>query len=670
MPAALLPGRWTGVLAALWLAWLIAQPVHPSVWLVVLSGLPLLVAGSFTAARRAGRAWAPYVAATSDGHMLALALVYCIGVLLADTHGITSDGAIYFSQLRSLIFDHDLDVAREFAVLGQPPRPHYVVPIGPTLLWLPAYGAVALVDALGRVLGAWDRPGDPAALGLGLPYIRAVLLTSYAVGAMGLAVLHARLRERFTPAAALITSLLVFGATPLFWYMVYEPSMTHAASFGVVAAFVVLASRWVPGATTRQALVLGAILGLAFLTRPQQAVFAIYPGLLVLTAPGRARERTQGALRLAGWAFAGALPFLLLQGVHAWVLFSMYPFRVAGDGGYLALGGSRVGAVLFSSWHGFLSWTPVAYIAVIGTVGYLRREWRWATSALLVLGVMAWINGAAEDWAGGWSFGGRRFTSTLVLLAPGLALVVDWIRRRPLVAIAPLVAGALLWNHLLMVQYTAGMVPKDGPVSFGQLVRQQAELHTRAPYFYPWAFPANAWFAWRQDLPIDRYDLLSTEPLRTTLDLTLDRQASRFLLDGWEAPGGDTWGSSWWIGGTPATLAVPLALPEGRAVAIEVEARTRFEEPTVVATLALEVNGEVIGEFVAGADAPTTARLLVPATAFHRIWRQGYNRVAFVSRGVARTDPADSRPPGPIAAALGSRPWPVAIYRIRIAPVD
>ena len=59
---------------------------------------------------------------------------------------------------------------------------------------------------------------------------------------------------------------------------------------------------------------------------------------------------------------------------------------------------------------------------------------------LVILFVTAWVNGATQDWAGGWSFGGRRFTSALVMLAPGLAVLVELALRRPLVALAPVVA--------------------------------------------------------------------------------------------------------------------------------------------------------------------------------------------------------------------------------------
>jgi hypothetical protein len=277
---------------------------------------------------------------------------------------------------------------------------------------------------------------------------------------------------------------------------------------------------------------------------------------------------------------------------------------------------------------------------------------------------MAWVNGSTTDWAGGWSFGGRRFTSTLVMLASGLALAIDAARRRPQVLTTVVAAVAILWNYGLMVQYTAGMVPKDGPVSFGRIVRQQAELLTRSPFTYPFAFPANAWFAWRHGLPVDRYDLLGAEPFTRDLTITLDSHGERFLLEGWEAPGGDEWGAHWWLNASPATLAVPLAIDSLAAAEIEITARTRFEEPTVEARLELRVNGRPVGQLMAPADAAATTRLTVPGSP--GLWRRGFNRVEITSVGVSRVDPTDARPPGPIASRLGDRPWPVAVYRLRI----
>ena len=652
----------------LWLGLLITLPPRPSAWLVAAAGLPIVLVASWRQARRQGRPWHECAGATADLHALGLVLLYAAGVLVADTHGITTDGVTYFAQLRSVVVDGDLDVAREFASLGQPPRPNHVVPIGPTLIWTPLYLLVTALDALGRAVGAWRGPADPATQGLGLPYVRAALLSSFAVGAAGLWALLLHLRTRFSPAVSGTAVVLLFGATPLFWYMVYEPSMTHAASFGFAALFAVASARWVPaGATPRQSLVLGALIGLAFAARSQEVLFALLPALLVLAGPAPWRERVTRALTLAGWAFLGALPFLLLQALHSYVLFTRYEYQLLGQGGYFNPWHSRWLDTLFSSWHGFFSWTPVAYVAALGTVAYLRREWRWATAGLVILFLTAWVNGATADWAAGWSFGGRRFSSVLVLLAPGLALAIESAVRRPLVALAPLVVAALWWNHLLMVQYTAGMLPKDEPVSFGRVVRQQADLYTRPPYAYPFAFPANVWFAWREGLPVDKYDLLSPEVPRESFAMRFDRAGEKYLLAGWEAPGGDEWGAAWWIGRNVATLAVPLAAAPG-AVHIVLTSRTRLDDPPVQAALALDVNGTQVGQFTAGVPAPSTAAITVPAELAARIFRRGFNQLALRSLGVARLDPADTRPPGPLARRRNAV-WPVAVYELRIASV-
>ena len=236
-------------LIVVWVGGLLAAPPRPSSWLVLLSGLPVLALISARQARREGRPWAAHLRATPDVHALGLVLLYALGVLMADSHGISTDGVTYFAQLRSVIFDRDLDVAAEFAYLGQPPRPNYVVPIGPVLLWLPLYLAVAAVDTLGRGLGLWSAPADATTIGLGLPYVRAALISSFAIGAAGLFAVLWHLRRSFGPTVAFIATVLVFGATPLYWYMVYEPSMTHAASFGFVALFIVLSAHWLqPGA--------------------------------------------------------------------------------------------------------------------------------------------------------------------------------------------------------------------------------------------------------------------------------------------------------------------------------------------------------------------------------------------------------------------------------------
>ena len=622
---------------ALWILWLLQLPPRPNMWLVFATGLPILALGSHLAAARARERWPAFVTRTADYHVVCLVLLFALGVQMQDTHGVTTDGVVYFTQLRSVLFDRDLDVAREFAYLQQPPRPAHIVPIGPIPIWLPLYLVVAVGEILGRAIGWWPAPPDPIAVGLTTPYIRAALISSFAVGATGLVVVHALLRREFKRSEALAATILLLGGTSLFWYLVYEPSMTHAASFGFVAFFVAATARTFGYAdfaekgtapfSAKSAISLGMLLGLAFITRPQEAVFALLPAMFVLALPVPARDRLKVAARYAGWGFVGFLPFLLLQLAHSYVLFSRERLvLVGGDEGFLDPFHSRWSETLWSSWHGFLSWTPVAYIALIGTIAYGRRRWPWAAAAVLIVFAMAWINGSTPDLGAGWSFGGRRFVSCLVLLAPGLALIAHGLMQRPVAALAIVAAAAIAWNYTLMAQYRSGAISRTEPMTFTEMLQQQADFSTRPPFFYPFAFPANAIFAWRTGLSIDRYDLLAPEPLRSEIDLTLEGNAGRFFLEGWGTPITGQGGSAWWTAASPATLVLPLALPSQRAVRVEIESRARLVDPVRRPRIIVLVNQREIGSFVADPDKPSIATIASPRD----VWIDGFNRVALV----------------------------------------
>jgi hypothetical protein len=286
---------------------------------------------------------------------------------------------------------------------------------------------------------------------------------------------------------------------------------------------------------------------------------------------------------------------------------------------------------LFGADGGFFSLTPITYLALIGTLAYARQNpwWTTATLSLLLL----------------WFTTGSALTAAVALLAPGLAVALDYARRRPLVAVTPLVAGAIVWNYWLMVQYTAGTIPKDAPVSFAVMVRQQADVHTRPPYVYPFAFPANAFFAWREGVPIARYDVLAAEPRREQFELVIERGAERFLLDGWGPPGANDTGPFRWIDGRRATLTFPLE-PSTHDLTVEVIATARGDRPLPASELTFEFNGQPIGQAAVSPLAATEARLIVPGAHVGRMVRAGYNRLSIVTSGTHR----------------------IAIHRVRIVP--
>ena len=196
-----------------------------------------------------------------------------------------------------------------------------------------------------------------------------------------------------------------------------------------------------------------------------------------------------------------------------------------------------------------------------------------------------------------------------------------------------------------MVQYTRGMIPKDAPVSFAAMVRQQADVHARAPYIYPFAWPGNQIAAWREGIPLPRYDALSAEPLASSFVITFDRAADRFLLDGWGPAGANAAGPFRTVGADGATLVFPLA-GQQHDVDVSVVTSARGDEHAAGVDVSLALNGVGIGRFRVSGPAAVEQHVRIPAGDVGRILRAGYNRLLIVTSGAARA----------------------AVHRVRIAP--
>jgi len=112
--------------------------------------------------------------------------------------------------------------------------------------------------------------------------------------------------------------------------------------------------------------------------------------------------------------------------------------------------------VLFSDWHGLLTWTPVVIVALMGLAMLARDEPRIATALGAAFLVSWYANAAVADWWAGEAEGARRFVSCFPIFTIGLAAAMKPLahRLRLLSALATLI---VVLNGLLLLQYQAFM---------------------------------------------------------------------------------------------------------------------------------------------------------------------------------------------------------------------
>lgn len=424
---------------------------------------------------QAGRQVRPQRGLAAFFGLLVLLQLALIPVPRADNHLIGSDGIYYFAYLRSAMLQGNTDISDEIRLynaslpaqaeveiqMRDAPHLNYAYAIGTSLLWLPFY-AVGHGLALGL-----HAAGLPVAVN-GYSYWEeaAVCLGSLLYACLGLWLLYRWLLRRFSPGKSLAALLATVNGSFLVYYLVFEPSMSHACSLFAASWFFCLSladedsrpSGWL----------LGLAAGLMVLVRWQNLVLGVLclPGLL---SPRPDWRRLGQTLLTAALVFS---PQLLFWRVHlgSWL-------TIPQGEHFLDWAHPQLLAVLFSLQHGLLSWTPLLGLSLPGLVLYARRRRAEALICALALGLMWYVNASVvADIGGGAAFGMRRFASCGPIFVLGLAALIDAASRRQRAWLAAILLALIGWNGLFIVQYRLHFIDPIAPISRHELIQGKWEM--------------------------------------------------------------------------------------------------------------------------------------------------------------------------------------------------
>lgn len=395
-----------------------------------------------------------------------LLLVLYLGATLAfpkrDGQIVVGDAKHHFVQLRSAVFDRDLDFQNEYmATYGitrqsigaewlfsdLTPTGHVrnYMPVGPAVLWAPLYLVVVAGQLVGTWLLGWPPPNGYERILQLVPGIMGV------ASATASAWLGWRLARRFTgESLALAAAVAVWFGTHVLYYALVSPAYSHAASMLTAAG---LFTYWLqPEATPslRRSALLGALAGCCALMRWQDALFIAVP----MWDAMRARACWGRRAGMAGVAIVGWLLAFLPQMVVWQVLYGR-ALAIPQGPSFMQWTSPHLVDVLFSANHGLFTWAPLLVLAVGGLVTFARRHMAWAPCIAVILLGSWYVNAAVADWWAGEAFGARRFASLSPLFMLGLAVwLQDAIRSRlRLGARLAIVGGLVLANGLLLLQY-------------------------------------------------------------------------------------------------------------------------------------------------------------------------------------------------------------------------
>ncbi len=594
-----------------------------------------------------------------------LTTLFTIGLALQLQLGarLQSDGFYYFAYLRSLAFDHDVNFMNDYRMLGLADKTYLFQPtatghaesawtIGPAIVWSPFFAVGHLAATRLRASGA-----DVATDGTSYPYRQAVCVASLFYGLLGCWFAY-RLTRLFFPGSlsAPAVALTVTGSFML-WYLVKEPSMTHATSMTAVAGFT-----WMWAATRGQRRLrgwaaLGLLAGLMALIRWQNLLFALLPGLDALQLLWRHR-REQGGRELRE-AITGSAVFLactvvgFLPQMLAWQ--AIYGTLIARSpvGPQIRWSDPHLADILWSARNGLFSTAPVLYLGAIGLIGFaIVRPAVGVPMAVATL-VMIYFNACIQDWWGSAGFGGRRFDGLIPMFSVGLAAFIQYagaiVRRHATAAVTVALAAIAVWNLALMGAAQSGAVRIGETLSFDRAWGSQARV-AHGWFGNPFTYPASLVFALRNGVSPGEYDLLSTnrflaDPLQPYGRVDVGNQDDWLMGEGWHAPETEGAVTYRWAG-SPATLRIPL----DHAAMLRVQVRLHaFAYPgSPGQSVAITANGAACAVLPVTPDWQT-----VECTLDRSAWRAGVNelqlRFAYAQRPIDVGAGGDVRP---LAAAI------------------
>jgi tetratricopeptide (TPR) repeat protein len=324
-------------------------------------------------------------------------------------------------------------------------------PIGSGLIWLPFFLAV---HAIAKGLEFLNWGGDFwAAHGFSQSYRLGVALGVQFLAIVGLLAGIFVSKKRFGAGSAMWGAVLAIAGTPFGFYFYYYALMSHITSFALVSVFLAL---WMARAgSVRRAhewALLGILAGLMAMTRPQTVLTLIAPAVEAIAGGALSLNRRRRSeywrtnIRGIGLFALGAAAAFLPQCVF-WNCIYGHPLQLP-KMEEMRWVQPQILPMLFSDYHGLVSWCPLTVLAIPGLWLIYKKERVIGLALGLILLAQVYVNAANEIWWAGGSFSNRRFVDySLIFLLAFAACCGRW-GRSPLFVL--LVALSASWSFLLM----------------------------------------------------------------------------------------------------------------------------------------------------------------------------------------------------------------------------
>lgn len=410
-------------------------------------------------------------------------------ILLKPTWVIGSDGFGYYGYVRSILFDGDLDFNNEFSFfddsfntstiedwktpIGKSGNPFSV---GPSVLWSPFIIIAEIIQNNFNLDDPYPLPGYSSSFQILLS------LSTIFYTIVGLILIFISLKKVFKKSISWWSTILIVGVSPLPYYLIYEPSMSHGLTIFSSSLLFYLSIILIKEDNIRNKILIytGLAIGLIFIIRWQDIIFAIIPAAIIIQKYLKIKNFTIATKQFIKHLPLILIPFLIIASIQLLTWKHLYGSCIAIPQGssFFNLSNPSLWNFIFSGYHGMLIIHPLLILTIVGLFLAFKKYKLLSSVLLIALALQIYLNAGLYDWYGGGSFGARRMISSLPIFAFGLAFLLNSItkNRIKIFLISILFSIGIIFNGLLMIAYAKNIIPLNQPTTRTEIYSAPIEV--------------------------------------------------------------------------------------------------------------------------------------------------------------------------------------------------
>ena len=235
----------------------------------------------------------------------------------------------------------------------------------------------------------------------------------------------------FSEKVITIIVFTIYFGTQLFYYSVFEPSLSHVYSFAVITLFIFILKKYIDQERKKDLILLGVLLGWIVLIRPVN-------GLIILILPFIAGNREvflktiKNIFKIRSGILISFFLFLLIISIQL-ILYYIQTGKLFVDSYVVESfiwSRPEIISLLFSYKKGLFIYTPVALIALTGLIVVFKKNSFAFWTFIVFFFTISYVFSCWWMWWYGGSFSSRPFTEFLSLFGLLLAFSLSSLKRK------------------------------------------------------------------------------------------------------------------------------------------------------------------------------------------------------------------------------------------------